>query len=76
LAAAWGWLLLTGLAGHDFDKWALLLVGLTLALAAGRAWLASRWPVPTSWLMMLVYGALAWLALFSPFWFVIPYLSP
>jgi 4-amino-4-deoxy-L-arabinose transferase-like glycosyltransferase len=76
LAAAWGWLILTGLVGNDLDKWAVLLVGLALALATGRAWLARRWLMPTSWLMMLVYGGLAWLALVSPFWFVVPHLSP
>jgi hypothetical protein len=76
LAVAWVWLLLTGLVGKDLDKWAALLIGLVLILAIARAWLASRWPVPTSWLMMLIYGGLAWLALFSPFWFVIPHLSP
>jgi hypothetical protein len=76
MAVAWGWVLLTGLVGNDLDKWAVLLVGLAFAVAAGRAWLARRWLAPAAWLMMLVYGSLAVLALFSPFWFVVPYLSP
>jgi hypothetical protein len=76
LALALGWLLLTGLVGNNLDKWAVLLVGLGFALAAGRAWLVRWWLLPTSWLMMLTYGGLALLALLSPFWFVIPHLSP
>jgi hypothetical protein len=76
LALTLGWVVLSGLVGNDLDKWAMLLVGLALALAAGRAWLARRWLVPTSWLMMLCYGGLALLALLSPFWFVVPYLTP
>ena len=38
------------------------LGGLAFALAASRAWLTSRWLVPTSWLMILIYGGLAVLA--------------
>jgi hypothetical protein len=76
LALALGWLMVTSLWRGQIDKWALLLVGLALALAVGRAWLASRWPVPAAWLLTAVYAGLAGLTLLSPFWYVIPYLSP
>ena len=76
LALALGWIVITGLLGDNPDKWAMLLVGLAFALAAGRAWLARRWLMPASWLLGICYGALALLALLSPFWFVVPYLSP
>jgi hypothetical protein len=76
LVLAVGWILLSGLLEDNLDKWALLLVGLAFALTAGRAWLTSRWLVPTSWLMILIYGGLAVLAFLSPFWFVVPHLSP
>jgi 4-amino-4-deoxy-L-arabinose transferase-like glycosyltransferase len=76
LALASGWIVVSGVLGGNLDKWALLLVGLAFLLALGRAWLARRWPVPASWLMAICYGGLALLALLSPFWFVVPYLSP
>jgi hypothetical protein len=76
LALALGWLVFAAFRQGEIDKWALLLVGLALALATGRAWLASRWPVPASWLLVAVYAGLAGLTLLSPFWYVIPYLSP
>lgn len=71
-----GWLAVTPLRQGEIDKWALLLVGLAVVFAVGRAWLASRWPVPASWLLTAVYAGLAGLTLLSPFWYVIPYLSP
>jgi hypothetical protein len=76
LALALGWLAVTSLWRGEIDKWALLLAGLALALAMGRAWLASRWLVPATWLLVAVYAGLAGLTLLSPFWYVIPYLSP
>jgi hypothetical protein len=76
LALTLGWVVLTGLARGDVDKWAVLIVGLPLALAVARAWLSPRWPVPASWLLAGVYAGLALLTLISPFWYVIPYLSP
>ncbi|MCL4303161.1 MAG: DUF2142 domain-containing protein [Anaerolineae bacterium] len=76
LALALGWLVFAALRQGEVDKWALLLVGLALALATGRAWLASRWSVPASWLLVAVLTALAGLTLLSPFWYVLPYLSP
>ena len=76
LALALGWMVVSGVLGGNVDKWALLLVGLAFLLTLGRAWLARRWPVPASWLMAISYGGLALLALLSPFWFVVPYLSP
>lgn len=72
------WLMLSGLFKENFDEWMVLLVGLAWLVALGRAWLApvSRWLIPTAWLLTGCYGGLAFLALASPFWFVIPYLSP
>jgi hypothetical protein len=68
--------LIAGLGSGNLNKWALLIVGLPLALVIGRAWMASRWSVPAWWPATLVYTSLALLALISPFWYVIPYLSP
>ncbi|MCK6628374.1 MAG: DUF2142 domain-containing protein [Anaerolineae bacterium] len=76
LALALGWVIVAGLRRGDVDNWAVLVVALPLALAAARASLASRWPVPASWLLLAVYTGLALLTLISPFWYVIPYLSP
>jgi hypothetical protein len=76
LVVALGWVLIAGLGSGNLNKWALLIVGLPLALVIGRAWMASRWSVPAWWPATLVYTSLALLALISPFWYVIPYLSP
>ncbi|MBI1877412.1 MAG: hypothetical protein HYR94_04145, partial [Chloroflexi bacterium] len=76
LALALGWVVIAALTRGDLDKWAVLIVSLPLALTVGRAWLASRWPVPAWWPLTLVYIGLALLTLISPFWYVIPYLSP
>ncbi len=76
LGVALAWLVVSGLLGGNLDKWAILLVGLAFALAAGRAWLARRWLVPAGWLLAICYASLAGLAALSPLWFVIPYLSP
>jgi hypothetical protein len=76
LAVAVGWVGLVSPGSAGLNKWALLITGLSLAAAVGRAWLASRWLIPAGWLLTLVYAGLALLALISPFWYVIPYLSP
>ncbi len=76
LVLALGWVVLASLASGDLDKLAMLITGLALALAGARAWLAPRWPVPAWWLMAGVYTGLALLTLISPFWYVLPYLSP
>ncbi len=76
LFLALGWVIIAGLRQRDVDNWAVLIVGLPLALATARAGLASRWPVPAAWLLLAVYTGLALLTLISPFWYVIPYLSP
>jgi hypothetical protein len=76
LTLALGWVVIASLASSDLDKWAVLIIALPLALAVGRAWLASHWLIPASWLLMIVYTGLALLTLISPFWYVIPYLSP
>lgn len=75
LALALGWLMVASLLSGDLDKWAVLITGLLLGLAAARAWLAPRWLVPASWLMAACYAGLALLTLVSPFWYVVPYLS-
>ena len=74
LGLAWV-IVTTGLAGN-LDKRAMLLAGLPLALAVSRAWLARYWLMPATWLLIACYGGLSFLALISPFWFVLPYLSP
>ncbi|NJN94893.1 MAG: DUF2142 domain-containing protein [Anaerolineales bacterium] len=75
LALALAWIIVTGLMQGDVDLWAVVIVGLPLALAGARVGLASRWPVPAAWLLLAVYTGLALLTLISPFWYVIPYLS-
>ncbi len=76
LALALGWVVVTGWLSGNLDKWAILMVGLILLLAVGRIWLARRWLIPTAGLMAAIYAGLALLTLISPFWYVIPYLSP
>jgi 4-amino-4-deoxy-L-arabinose transferase-like glycosyltransferase len=76
LALALGWVVVTGWSSGNLDKWAVLIVGLMLALAIGRIWLARRWLIPTAGMMAAIYAGLALLTLISPFWYVIPYLSP
>jgi hypothetical protein len=68
--------LLAGLRSSDLDKTATLLTGLFLLLALGRIWLARCWQMPLTWLLGAVYVGLALLTLVSPFWYIIPYLSP
>ncbi|MEW5956301.1 MAG: DUF2142 domain-containing protein [Chloroflexota bacterium] len=74
LALCWG--VTAGIFSHTLDKWAVLFIGAACGLAAGRAWLARRWLLPPAWLLAACYGGLGLLALLSPFWFVIPYLTP
>jgi hypothetical protein len=76
LALALAGITLLGVWSGDVDKWSVLMTGLGLGLAAGRIWLARYWFIPTSWLITAIYAGLALLALLSPFWYVIPYLSP
>lgn len=68
--------LLAGSLSGDLDGWAVLMTALFLVLALSRIWLARFWMVPTPWLLAVVYSGLALLTLVSPFWYVIPYLSP
>lgn len=68
-------LAVSALAG-DLYVWALLITGLLLALASARAWLGVSWLAPANWLLAGCYVALALLALASPYWFIIPNLSP
>jgi hypothetical protein len=79
LAGAWGlmagWVVLAGLLAGDLDKWATLITGLAFSAALGRA-LARVWQIPSAWLMTAAYSLLAFLALVSPFWFIVPNLSP
>jgi hypothetical protein len=75
LTLALAWLLLTAVQTGQFDKWALLLTGLALFLAAARPWLTRHHrSLPTPWLLAACYTALALLALAAPFWFILPYL--
>jgi hypothetical protein len=76
LAVALGWVVVTSLLKDDLDKWGILITGLAFGAAAGRALLARHWLIPTSWLMTACYTALGLLALASPFWFIVPHLSP
>jgi 4-amino-4-deoxy-L-arabinose transferase-like glycosyltransferase len=76
LAVALVWVVVASLLKDDLNKWGVLMTGLALALATGRALLARYWLVPTAWLMTACYGVLGGLALVSPFWFIVPHLSP
>jgi hypothetical protein len=76
LVVALGWVVIASLLKGDLDKWTVLITALALALATGRALLARYWLIPTSWLMTACYAALGLLALVSPFWFIVPHLSP
>ena len=73
LAAALGWIVVAAVLNNIPDKWAILIMGLALVLATGRAFLARSWQL---WLVSACYGVLGLLALLSPFWFIAPYLSP
>jgi hypothetical protein len=68
-------LVVSALAG-DLYLWALLITGLLLALAMGRAWLGVSWLAPANLLLAGCYVVLALLAFASPFWFIVPNLSP
>ncbi len=76
LVVALAWVALSYLLKDNLDKWAILLTGLAIGLVIGRALLARYWFVPVSWFMAACYGGLSLLALATPFWFVLPYLSP
>ncbi|MEM7347874.1 MAG: hypothetical protein AAF485_26880, partial [Chloroflexota bacterium] len=65
-----------GILTESLDKWALLIVGLAVGLVGTRALLADRWLIPTAWMMGICYAGLILLALFAPFWFIVPYLTP
>jgi 4-amino-4-deoxy-L-arabinose transferase-like glycosyltransferase len=71
-----GWVVIASLLRGELDKWAVLITGLTLALTAGRALLTRYRLIPTAWLITACYSALGLLALLSPFWFIVPHLSP
>ena len=75
LVLALAWLLLTSAQTGQLDKWAILLLGTALLLAAGRAWFSGpRWRLSPLWLLAACYAGLALLALAAPFWFILPYL--
>ena len=75
VGGALAWIIFSGVLAGGLDKWAVLLVGLVLALTVGRAWLVCRWTIPAGWLLAACYLGLGLLALLSPFWFIIPYLA-
>jgi hypothetical protein len=64
------WVGVTSTLRGGLDKWAVLWLG----LAVGIVVLSRYWSISAGWLLALCYGGLALLTLFSPFWFVIPYL--
>jgi len=82
----WQWWLIGGLGlaliGVGFitlqqgyvDKWQILLTTLPLALAIVRIGLQRYIPIPTEWVMIIIYGGLAGLSVVAPFWFIQPYL--
>jgi hypothetical protein len=85
LSRRWIWWLISGLSlalawvvisilNDGLDKWALLIIGLALSLAAGRLFIAHHWSTLTPWLLAICYLSLSLLTLASPFWFVLPYL--
>jgi 4-amino-4-deoxy-L-arabinose transferase-like glycosyltransferase len=70
------WIIFAGIIQGNLDKWAILITGVAFVVAGGRALLTRTWQIPTTWLMTGCYSLLALLALASPFWFIVPYLSP
>jgi len=74
LTLALTWVVIaTGLNGQ-LDKWATLIIGLTLSLIIGHVQIARYWPQLTPWLLAACYAGLSLLTLAGPFWFVVPYL--
>jgi 4-amino-4-deoxy-L-arabinose transferase-like glycosyltransferase len=55
------------------DKWRVLIAGLGTAFFGGR-WLLPEWT--TKWLLASTYVPLIALCAVSPFWFILPYLTP
>jgi hypothetical protein len=76
LGVVLAWLVLNGLWQNNLDKWSILFISLAFAATIGRALLIRVWQIPTPWLLTVCYSLLALLALVSPFWFIVPYLSP
>jgi 4-amino-4-deoxy-L-arabinose transferase-like glycosyltransferase len=86
LRRRWLWLLSGGLAlglvwavimtgqSSGPDKWTILIIGLALALVAGRHWAPRYEAIWTRWLLVACYMGIGFLTLAAPFWFVKPYL--
>jgi len=75
LTIALAWVVIAGLWGDALDKWAVLTLGLIWAAALARAGLGLK-KISADWLLTACYLALAGLAAASPFWFIIPNLTP
>jgi hypothetical protein len=74
LALALIWVIAgSGLTGSP-DKWAVVMIGLSLVVAIGRIFVDRHSKMAASWLVALCFLGLIVLTLASPFWFVIPYL--
>jgi len=76
LGVALVWNVTGGLLQNNPDKRSVLFIGLAFAAIIGRALLIRVWQIPTPWLLTVCYSLLALLALVSPFWFIVPHLSP
>jgi len=83
LLTGWGWVVmhLDKDAAHYLlprTLWngALLGVGGALGAVVARRLLAQWLHLPTRWLLAAGYAGLALLTLASPFWFIVPHLTP
>ncbi len=65
------WVIGNAINTSNLDKWALVVVGLPLSIAIGRARYES---ISAEALMAACYVALGGLTMVAPFWFIVPYL--
>ncbi len=68
------WITISTTRSGATDKWAILILGLVLVLAASRFFIERYWIHMSQLLLTLCYAGLIVLALLAPFWFIIPYL--
>jgi hypothetical protein len=68
------WMVISTSLTGGLDKWTILIIGLALVLATSRLWSPRHGATLALWLLTLCYASLGFLTLFSPFWFIIPYL--
>ncbi len=74
LLAALGWIAPVSWSSGELDKWATLILGAFLSIAVGRMFAPRCQPAITTATLVACYAGLALLTLFSPFWFIVPYL--